>query len=256
LLVFMASLLFCVGAMAQEWQGAAFRASAGIQWKASSRVSLSAVYQIRTQPNLQGVERNSIAASLKYKFTKWLSVGTGYTFISSYSSGGENKLKNRFSFDISGAVGFGDWKLSLKENFQLNNKCYSINSYQEARNDFNLKNILKVSYQAFEKVVPYASFEARLTLNGAKWCYEYDDLTGTYNNPQFKGYNSVYFSRFKPAVGLEWKMAEHHSIDFRVMCDFLNSQKIKASSDGKELTSISWNNDIKLSTSVGYTFSF
>jgi len=249
-------LLFCAGTSAQEWQGASLRASAGIQWKASPKFSISANYQIRTQPYLHGLDRQSISGSVRYKITKWLSTGTGYTYMSSYSESGEKKLKNRFSLDITGAVVIGDWKFSLKENLQLNNKNYSVNIYQEAKNDIALKNQLKLSYLTFDTIEPYASLEARLTLNGPQWNYEYDALTGVYNNPQFKGYRSIYFSRFKPAVGLEWKVAAHHSIDFRIMCDFLHSQKIKASPDGKELTSINWNNNIKLSTSVGYTFSF
>lgn len=244
------SLLLSNTTSAQEWQGVSYRASVGVQWKVSPRFSASASYQIRTQPGFKGVDRQSIGGSVKYKFTNWLSIGTGYSYLAS------NNPKNRFSFDATGSIRAGEWRFSLKENFQLNNKNYSINRYEEAQNDLALKNTFRVCYSALKKIEPYASFEARLSLNDAKWTYEYDEVSGTYLNPQFLGYKSVYFSRFKPAIGIDWEIVEHHSIDFRVLCDFAHGQEIKASSDGTELISISWNNKIKLSTSVGYTFSF
>jgi len=249
-------LTFSGNVMSQEWEGIALRTSAGVQWRIIPKLSVSAGYQLRTKPNFEGIDRQTISASAAYKFTSWLSAGTGYSFLASRSSDGTFKPRNRCYLDLTGSISFGDWKLSLKERLQFTNKSYSVNSYEEVQNNLALKNILGVKYTGLEKLVPYASIEARISLNDPFWTYDYDEQTGKYLNAQFAGYKSVYLSRIRPVIGVEWSISEMHSIDFRVLCDFSHSQKIKASSDGTALTSIAWKDSIKLSTSIGYTFSF
>jgi len=249
---------FCpLSAFAQEeWEGVAARVSAGVKWRVIPKLSLSATYQLRTQPNFTGLDRQSIAASVSYKCTGWLSVGTGYSFLAAYADDGSVKPKNRCYLDVTGSVKSGDWKFSLKEKLQFTNKDYSVNQYEQVQNDLALKNVFTVTYSGFDKLEPYASIEAKVALNGPDWTYEYDETTGTYINPQFNGYKAVYLSRVRPIVGVEWMITKNHGLDFRLLCDFFHNQKIKASTDGKELSSVSWKNSIKLSTSIGYTFYF
>jgi len=249
-------LTFSGIASSQEWEGVALRTSAGVNWRIIPKLSVSAEYQLRTKPNFQGIDRQSIAASASYKFTSWLSAGTGYSFLAGRASDGTFKPRNRCNLNLTASISFGEWKLSLKENLQYTNKSYSVNSYEEVQNTLALKNTLGVKYNGLEKLVPYASLEARITLNDPLWTYNYDEQTGTYLNAQFAGYKAVYLSRIRPVIGLVWSITKMHSIDFRVLCDFNHSQKIKASSDGTALTSIAWKDSAKLSTSIGYTFSF
>ncbi len=249
-------LTFTRNASSQEWEGVALRTSAGMNWRIIPKLSVSAEYQLRTQPNFQGIDRQSIATSVSYKFTSWLSAGTGYSFLASHSSNGTFKPRNRCNLDITGSISFGSWKLSLKEKLQFTNKSYSVNGFEEVQNNLALKNILSVKYSGLDKIVPYASIEARISLNDPLWSYDYNGQTGKYHNTHFAGYKSVYLSRIRPVIGLEWSISQMHSIDFRVLCDFNHSQKIKASSDGTALTSIAWKDSAKLSTSIGYTFSF
>lgn len=258
--VFIISIFFCclLSASAQdwEWEGVGVRTTAGIRWRALPKLSVSAEYQLRTQPNFKGIERQSISASLSYKITDWLKMGSGYSFLACYSEDGAFRPKNRFFFDITASLKTGNWKLSLAENFKFNNKSYSINDYEQVKNDCSLSTVFKVSYAGFEKVEPYASVDARIALNDPSWSYDYDETSGIYLNPVFNGYKKVYLSRIRPSLGVVWSITKKHGLDFKVLCDFNHKQKIKASTDGTELTSISWKNSILLSFSIKYTFSF
>lgn len=246
----------CASASAQEWEGVAGDVSAGMKWRISPMVTFSSKFQLRTEPNFKGVDRQSIDAFVSLKLTKWLRLSSGYSLLLYYSDEGFVNPRNRFTFDLTASLKSGNWNFSLKEKFQFTNKDYAFNPYELVPNECSLTTIFKVAYAGLKKVEPYASVEAKFNLNDPFWTYDYDEASCEYMNSQFTGYKTAHISRIRPTLGLDWSVTENHAIDFRLFCDFFHKQKIKASTDGTELTSISWKNTVKLTTCIAYTYSF
>ncbi len=113
-------------------------AEIGAEKKLSKKASIELDAEYRSSDNLKQNSRWSVGVSGDYKLAKWLKVGAGYTFLYNHNEkytyhdedpdkanyGKVNKYaaywgpRHRFNVDLTGSVGFGDWKVDLRERWQ------------------------------------------------------------------------------------------------------------------------------------------
>ncbi len=232
------------------------RTSVGIDWKVAKGLHMNAGYELRTEDKLSRIERNQFNVGIEYSPVKHLDIGAGYYFIGQYNSEKTFKPRHRAYLDVTGSYKFGMWKLSLRERIQLTHKAYDVNSFQQTVNLLELKSRLKVAYKGFAHLEPYAYAELRNCFNGPSFTAEYDKTTGKYSNYQFTGYSDAYINRLRGALGLEWNISRHHSIDFKLMEDWCRSKAIDTNAEGTKLKSYSWTQALNTTLSIGYRFSF
>lgn len=249
----------------------------------STRVSAEADYKVMRGLHIYASEelrlggrdimdRSYTELGASYKIDSHLKVALSYTAIAVYKSETtelENGMeqsrywydwRHRISADITGSVKVGQWRLSMRERIQGTYKTRELNNYQQSQTSWVLRSRFKVSYRfrsaPFE---PYACFEPRLLLNGARWSD--DGMSSLYEESVFIGHSDVYFNRLRGAAGVEWKLNSRHSLDFYGIFDYLRDKEIDArkegSSKGTTLKSpIIWQTGYRLSIGVGYKFSF
>ena len=248
--------LVCPGieVSAQDIKG---RAYAEVDWKVSDNVDLNAEYQLRTKDSFSGIERNQLILGASYKINRYFKVGADYTFIGHYSSStGDFNPRHRFSGNLTGSLGCGDWQFSLRERLQFTHKSYDINPFEEVRTSIELKSRITVKYGGFKSVGPYAYVEVRNTFNAPDCKATYNSADDSWSDYEFLGYSHAYVNRVRGALGLEWSLSRQHSLDFRFMYDYLNDRKIDADDSGTNLNSMSWKEDSKAILCFGYKFSF
>jgi len=232
------------------------RSSVGIDWKLAKGLHLNADYELRSKDNFSRLERNQLSIGVQYSPVKPLEIGTGYSYISSVNSQKEFKPKHRVYFSASGSYKFGAWKISLKEHLQLTHKAYELNAFQQTPNLLELKSRLKLSYKGFIHFEPYAYGELRNCLNGPSFTYDYNESSKKYSNYQFIDYSDSYLNRFRAALGVEWKINNSNSIDFKLMNDWCKDKAIDTNAEGTKLKGYSWEKAINTSLCIGYVFSF
>jgi len=218
------------------------------------------------------MDRSYTELGVSYKINSHLKVALSYTAIAVYKSETtelENGMelsrywydwRHRISADITGAFSIGQWRFSLRERMQGTYKNRELNNYQQPQTAWVLRSRLKVSYR-FRSVPfePYACFEPRLFLNGAKWSD--DGFTSLYEESVFVGHKDVYFNRLRGMAGVEWKLNSRNSLDFYGIFDYLRDKEIDArkegSSKGTTLKApVVWLTARRISIGIGYKFSF
>lgn len=215
--------------------------------------------------------RSYTAAGFSYRFNDYLKAAVSYTAIAvnrggtaaddaAEAAGRSYEWRHRISGDITGSVRFGRWKLSLRERIQGTYKNRELNNFQQPQTGWVLRSRLKASY-SFRTVPiePYAYFEPRLLLNGAKWSEE--GYTQNYDDAQFIGHKDVYFNRLRGAAGLTWKLNSTHSFDLYCLYDYLYDKDIDARKEGSSKgpglkTGIVKTTGYLVSLGAGYKFSF
>lgn len=262
LLLFTAIIaLFCVSAKAQTAtvaEGTEFKArtSLGMDWKIVKGLHAEARYEMRTKGNIAGIERHQLNAGIQYSPVNHLDIGAGYYFIGHYDGGGTFKPQHRIYTDVIGSYKFGAWKLSLRERVQMTHCSYDFNRYQKTPNLVELKSRLKIAYKGLAHIEPYAFVELRNCFNGPSFTADYNETKGTYTNYEFLGYKDAYISRIRGAIGLEWGIDRHNSIDARLMADFCSEKQIDTDAGGTKLKSYNIEKSTDIILSVGYIFSF
>lgn len=249
----------------------------------STRISVEADYKVMRGLHIYASEelrlggrdimdRSYTELGASYKIDSHLKVALSYTAIAVYKSETtelENGMelsrywydwRHRISADITGSVKVGQWRLSMRERIQGTYKTRELNNYQQPQTAWVLRSRFKVSYifrsAPFE---PYACFEPRLLLNGARWSDA--GMSPLYEESVFIGHNDVYFNRLRGAAGVEWKLNSRHSLDFYGIFDYLRDKEIDARKEGSSKgttlkSSIVWQTGCRLSIGVGYKFSF
>lgn len=233
------------------------RASAELDWKVAKGFHLNAGYEVRSKDSFSGIERNQFSLGASYKLNKHLKTGLEYTFIGHYgNSSGEFRPRHRLSANVTGSVGAGNWRFSLRERLQFTHKFYDINPCQEVLNPLTLKSRLMAKYRGFKTVEPYAYVELRNVFNDPKCSATYNTATGSWTDYEFIGYSHAYVNRVRGALGLEWNLTKRHSLDFTVMYNYHNELEIDTNKAGTKLKSYAWQNPSTATVSVGYKFSF
>lgn len=245
------------------------RISAEADYKIIKTLHIFASEEIR----LGGKEimaRSYTAAGFSYKFNQYLKAAVSYTAIAVNRGEAADEdveaavrsyeWRHRISGDITGSVQLGQWRLSLRERIQGTYKNRELNNFQQPQTGWVLRSRLKASCR-FRTVPlePYAYFEPRLLLNGAKWSK--DGYTQNYGDAEFLGHKDVYFNRLRGAIGLNWKLNSSHSLDLYCLYDHLYDKDIDARKEGSSKgpglkAGIVKTTDYLVSIGAGYKFSF
>lgn len=193
---------------------------------------------------------------VSYKINKILKTNLSYTIIQKKNSSDEWKSRNRLTFDITVSERFGDFKLSLRERFQVTHRNGSTNRYQDNKNACVLRSRLMLQYKGLTAWTPYAYAEIRNTLNAPEWSATYDESTGIYSDIDFKGNKDVYINRVRGALGASWELSKRHSFDFFALYDYCYDKDIDTNKKGTKLRSLEYVKSYNISLGVGYKFSF
>lgn len=211
--------------------------------------------EARLNDNFGNFYRYQGTVGASYKVNNYLKTALSYTFIENKNSKDEWKIRNRFTFDITGSYRFGDFKLSLRERLQLT--CKDVNNeYQDVAKGLTLRSRLMVQYKALDAWTPYAYVDVRNTLNAPKWKYDFDDKTGFFSNYSYEGNKDVYINRVRLGLGAEWELSKQHSFDFYGLYDFCNEKDIDSNKKGTKLNYLFKHHSHNISLGVGYKFSF
>ena len=247
------------------------RVSAEVDYKIMKGMHVNVSEELRFFGGSHILDRSYSQVGFSYKICDYLKAGVSYTAIAVHKSKTEipdteeittnwTEWRHRVSGDLTASYKVGQWKFSLRERVQGTYKMRELNNYQQPQMGWVLRSRLKVAYK-FRAVPlePYAYFEPRLVLNGAKWSAE---STGDdYKKAEFLGHKDVYMNRYRGAAGLEWTLDKRSSLDFYVLYDNLYDKVIDArKEDSKKgvqlkapITGISSN---RVSVGVSYKYSF
>ena len=232
------------------------RTSLEMDWKLAKGLHLNAGYELRTENALSAIDRHQAELGLSYKVNKWLKTGALYTFI--YHNRGLNGWtpRHRFSADVTLDARAGDWRFSLKEQLRLTHKTESLNPCQEVADPLMLKSRFKVQYKGFMNVEPYAFAEVRNIFNDPSCNATWSTASLAYTNYSFGGYNDAYINRLRGALGFEWSISRHSSIDIYGMLDYCYDKNIDVDKTQKYLKSLTWDQALNGIIGIGYKFSF
>lgn len=218
------------------------RLSGEVDYKIMKGMHVYASEELRFFGGSDFIDRSYSELGFSYKINDHLKVAVSYTAIAVNKKevimpdNEEITLqwtewRHRVSADLTASVKVGQWRFSLRERIQGTYKMRELNNYQQPQMGWVLRSRLKVAYK-FRSVPfePYAYFEPRLLLNGAKWSEE--SLGKNYENASFLGHKDVYFNRYRCAAGLEWKLNKRNSLDFYMLYDHLYDKEIDARKEG------------------------
>ena len=250
------------------------RISAEIDKKLSKGLHGFANGEFRFNENFSNFSRYQGTVGVSYKLNNYLKTAASYTFIENKKTKDSTdiwKLRHRFTFDITGSYRIGDFKLSLRERFQVTHRTDDVNKYEDNKNAGVLRSRFMAQYKGLSDWTPYAYVDVRNTLNAPKWSYTFDDNKGIfYSSPEmdnthidttnFQGNKDVYINRVRLGLGAEWELSKQHSFDFFVLYDFCYDRDIDVRKKSKKyrnnLSSVTYVKSQNISIGVGYKFSF
>ena len=262
-------------AFAQETvdEGLSFSARATVEadTKLAKGLHLTAHEEGRWYTGTDDIFRSYSGIGLEYKVASFLKVGAEYELINRYQLEDEDKewsRRHRGQFFAAGTLTAGDWQFGLKETFRATFRPDEGNPYQAPQTALALKSKASVKYRGMGRVVPYAAFEVRNTLNDAAYSATYDPTAKTakdrYRDETFLGYTHAYINRLRAQVGVQVKFDKHHELDFYLLGDHYKNKKVDTNREGSEswkdnglvLKSINWYTGNIISAGIGYTWSF
>ena len=232
------------------------RTSVALDWRLARGLHLEAAYELRSEHGLSKIDRHQLSLGLDYKFNDWLKGGLSYTFFDRYGTKAGWQPRHRIGGSLTFGYHLGDWRLSLRESLQLTHKTEDLNVYQETRNSLALKSRVKVQYQGFADVEPYALFELKTVLNDPTCRATWSSAANAYTNYSFTGYKDAYITRYRGGLGLEWKLSRQHALNFYGLFDYLYEKAIDTNRAGTKLKSLTYYPTFNTTLGVGYTFSF
>ena len=263
-------------AFAQESvdEGLSFSARATVEAdaKLAKGLHLTAHEEFRWYTGTDDVLRSYSGIGLEYKIASFLKVGAEYEFINRYQLEDEEKewsQRHRGQFFATGTLTAGDWQFGLKETFRATFRPDEGNPYQAPQTALALKSKVSVKYRGMGRVVPYAAFEVRNTLNDAAYyASRYNPSANSkkdvFENEEFLGYKHAYVNRLRAQAGIQVKFDKHHELDFYLLGDHYKNKKIDTNREGSDswkenglvLKSITWYTGNMISAGIGYTWSF
>ena len=279
-ILFFLTLMLPASAFAQTTydEGLSFGARATVEAdaKLASGLHLLAHEEARVYSGGDDILRFYTGIGLEYKVLSFLKVGAEYELINrqQYETDDNDAtyrvcdVRHRGNFYLTGTFDAGDWRFGLKETLRLTHRPGDMNTLQAPRNALSLKSKASVKYRGWGKVVPFAAFELRNTLNAAAYSGTYNasatEKADRYLNEAFLGYRHAYINRLRGQLGVTVKFNKHHELDFYVLGDHYKDKKIdtnrEGSSNWKEnglvLKSIDWYTGNMISGGIGYKWSF
>ena len=227
-----------------EW-GARLSASAEKKLARGLRVSLEE--EVRLDDNFTSFNRLQTTIGLKYKVGNHLRVGVGYAMINGYSSKQSQfkSARHRLMVEGTGFYRTGQWELSLRERLQFTIRTGDFNAYQSPRTAIMLKSRLQVKYKGMGHWVPSASCELRSFLNAPAIVAQFDGTnylteSGSQTGEAgwfLGGWSNVYNNRVRLAVGTDYKLNKHSTLNATLLLDYVNDKVVDANSSGTRLKS-------------------
>lgn len=234
----------------------ATRTTVTVDKKLAKGLHLAVDYQLRTENALSRIDRHQASLGLSYKFNNYFRGGLSYTFI--YHNGASSGWVPRHRGEVFLTAGFraGDWRFSLRETLQLTHRTGDYNVYQNTPNLVALKSRFKIQYKGFRSVEPYVFFELKNVLNDPAFSASWNTSSASYSNSSFLGYGNAYITRYRGALGLEWKIDNRNALEFYGLADYLYEKNIDANKTGTKLKSLTWDQTFRTTVGIGYKFSF
>ncbi|MBR0052489.1 MAG: DUF2490 domain-containing protein [Bacteroidales bacterium] len=279
-ILFFLTLMLPASAFAQTTydEGLSFGARATVEAdaKLASGLHLLAHEEARVYSGGDDILRFYTGIGLEYKVLSFLKVGAEYELINrqQYETDDNDAtyrvwdVRHRGNFYLTGTFDAGDWRFGLKETLRLTHRPGDMNTLQAPRNALSLKSKASVKYRGWGKVVPFAAFELRNTLNAAAYSGTYNasatEKADRYLNEAFLGYRHAYINRLRGQLGVTVKFNKHHELDFYVLGDHYKDKKIDTNREGSSswkenglvLKSIEWYTGNMISGGIGYKWSF
>lgn len=279
-ILFFLTLMLPASAFAQTTydEGLSFGARATVEAdaKLASGLHLLAHEEARVYSGGDDILRFYTGIGLEYKVLSFLKVGAEYELINrqQYETDDNDAtyrvwdVRHRGNFYLTGTFDAGDWRFGLKETLRLTHRPGDMNTLQAPRNALSLKSKASVKYRGWGKVVPFAAFELRNTLNAAAYSGTYNasatEKADRYLNEAFLGYRHAYINRLRGQLGVTVKFNKHHELDFYVLGDHYKDKKIDTNREGSNswkehglvLKSIDWYTGNMISGGIGYKWSF
>ena len=201
---------------------------------------------------------------MDWKVNDYFKTGLSYSLLENYKDQKKIfKTRHRARFYVQGGYSFGDFRLSLRETLQLTNRPGSMNTTQAPRNALALKTRLKLTYKGWKPVEPNVFLEMRTALNDAAVNATYNTATLSWSNYSFGGYGVVHNNRYRAGLGVDWKVAKHHKLEFGALFDYRLDREVdtawhSADDDNSYLVLKSFNIERSFAPilTVGYRYSF
>lgn len=247
------------------------RLSFAVDKKLAKGLHLRLEEELRMDNNFSAFDRFHTTLGLSYKVNSNVKVGIGYVMINPYSTT-NNAFKNsrhRLMVDASYGLPLGNWRLSLKERFQVTYRTGDMNLYQNPRTALTLKSRLKLQYKGLRRMEPYAYIELRNTLNAPVIDAVYNTATDTwgyYSDGTFTqkgdagwfldGFDGCYLNRLRCALGVEYRLNKRNSLDISLMVDRTMDKVVDANAEGTKLKSYTRETCLVGWLAVGYCYSF
>ena len=249
------------------------RATVEADAKLAKGLHLSAHEQFRYYGGSEDIMRFYTGIGLEYKVLPFLKVGAEYELINRCKYDESVKantwsIRHRGNFFLTGTLKTGNWQFGLKETLRLTHRPGDMNTLQSPRNALALKSKLSAKYLGWGKVVPFAGFELRNTLNDAAYSGTYNpsakESKDKFTNEQFLGYTHAYVNRYRVELGATVKFDKRHSLDFYLLGDHCNDKSIDTNREGSNswkenglvLKSIDWHVGNMITAGVGYKWEF
>lgn len=271
------ALLLPAAAFAQTTtdEGLSFGARASVEAsvKLATGLHLTAHEETRLYWGTEDRIRFHTGAGIEYKVLPFLKLGAEYELINrnkTVSGEGENpwSIRHRGNFSAAGTFRSGDWQFGLKETLRLTYRPGEMNTFQSPRTALALKSKVSVKYRRWGRVIPFAAFEVRNTLNDPAYSGTYHpsakDEVDIYTDETFLGYTHAYVNRLRVQAGVTAKFSKHHELDFYLFGDHYREKNIDTNREGSNnwkanglvLKSINWNTGNMVSACVSYKWSF
>ena len=249
------------------------RATVEADAKLAKGLHLSAHEQFRYYGGSEDIMRFYTGIGLEYKVLPFLKVGAEYELINRCKYDESVKantwsIRHRGNFFLTGTLKTGNWQFGLKETLRLTHRPGDMNTLQSPRNALALKSKLSAKYLGWGKVVPFAGFELRNTLNDAAYSGTYNpsakESKDKFTNEQFLGYTHAYVNRYRVELGATVKFDKRHSLDFYLLGDHCKDKSIDTNREGSNswkenglvLKSIDWHVGNMITAGVGYKWEF
>lgn len=257
------ALPFPVWAQTSSVGEASFGARVGVaaDYKIAKGLHLNLEEEVRYNGSLK---RLQTTLGVDYKINKYFKTGASYSLLENYKvKKAVFEPRHRGRFYVQGALPLGDFRLSLRETFQLTNRPDAFNATQAPRNKLALKSRLKLSYKGWKPVEPYAFLELRTALNEAAVSATYNTATLSWSNYSFGGYGVVRMDRYRAGLGADWKINKHHSLELYGLFDWSLDRDVDTAwrsddDDNSYLILKSFNIEKSFTgiLGIGYKFSF
>jgi len=238
------------------------RYSVGGDYKIDKGLHLYANEELRLNKSF-GFDRTYTTVGLSYKVNPYFKISGDYVLIgiNGFKFRGttydQMDWRHRLSFTMTGMYKVDRFKLSLRNRTQATIKSTDqYNQYQTPKTVLVNRTRFKVAYDIpNSKVEPYASVEARLFLNGAK--YDSNWTTSNYASAEYLGHSDVYLNRVRTQVGADWKIDKHNAVEFYGIYDYLIDKDIDAKySTGLLKAAVTKEKSSRFAIGIGYVYSF